>query len=666
MLHRIYTLIILLYSLSLAASSGLDFHYLTDYNSPKHTSKEVRSARLLEDFQWSLHRNLHKRALKNYRGLKRANTHLFKKYRELLSKAISKGRNKVPCVEPIKSDPIARKLETLIFQGCKKVEISQFLKTKGRLGVKGRRALESNFKILISWSNRKAFFKKVSSMDPRDRILVSNLIKIFVKSNKALPPKEFLNFMIVDSEITRFIQENKLFEQTETALYSKEFKTLVSKFKKEFINGEESQAKEALSRAIQFYDNNREKIDPNKAWRLFIISGKKLARKHEYGLAVDMFKLSEKIATEENQNESKFQTLFALYRNKQLEQARAFIVKQNLIKEFDHLGSKLRFWIANIYDQSKEYKKAKELYLKQISLSPLNYYSIISLGNLRRLAPHYETDLLVTRVNKDDKLPGLSKIALEHLKLYGLFVQSNSHALSELMAVSLRRMPATHFFNLSKDKSLPIENLKAYFLITYFSERGEHLHSFKEAYSKLNRGTLSLNSQVVDALFPNEFSTIVKRSTGNLDYRFVLSLIRQESAFNKRAKSIAGARGLMQIMPRTGQDFVRNLKAHNLYEPGLNVKIGAQFLRNLLKKFEGNFIFALAAYNAGIGNVSKWLKTIPFSGDMLANIEMIPFKETRNYVKLIYRNYFFYKYKEGNTKSLDIPTNQTFNIALNE
>ena len=118
----------------------------------------------------------------------------------------------------------------------------------------------------------------------------------------------------------------------------------------------------------------------------------------------------------------------------------------------------------------------------------------------------------------------------------------------------------------------------------------------------------------------------------------------------------------MQIMPRTGQQFVKNLKAHKLYEPKINVKIGAKFLKNLLKKFEGNFIFALAAYNAGLGNVSRWIKTIPFSEDMLANIEMIPFKETRNYVKLIYRNYFFYKFKEGNTQTLDTPTNQTFII----
>ncbi len=169
-----------------------------------------------------------------------------------------------------------------------------------------------------------------------------------------------------------------------------------------------------------------------------------------------------------------------------------------------------------------------------------------------------------------------------------------------------------------------------------------------------------------EALFPDKFDKIVKQSNGGLDYRFILSLIRQESAFNKRAKSIVGARGLMQIMPRTGRQFVRSLKAKQLYKPSLNVKIGSKFLRSLLKRFEGNFIFALASYNAGIGNVSRWLRNIPFSSDMLANIEMIPFKETRNYVKLIYRNYFFYRYKDGNTASLDLPTNQTFNIPLLE
>jgi soluble lytic murein transglycosylase len=664
LLHRTCILLLILISSSnLFASKGMDSPYLNSYQTPKYSKKEKRAARLLEDYLWSLRKNLKKRTYENYKALKKGNTPLYRRYRGLLYQGISSKKRQ--CKFNPSTDPISKKLQQLIYKKCRENETNTLLKKKGSLSSTDIKVLKSNFSELINYKNKKAFYRRIKSLNPRDRILVSDLIKSYIQNTKLLPPKEFLEFMIVDHAITQFIQDNKLFEQREKKLYSKEFKYLVNRFKEQFLNGDESQAKEALSLAINFYENNRLKIDPDKAWMLFIISGKKLARKHEYGLAIDMFKLSEKIANEENQYESKFQTLFALYRDQKLDRAREFIREQELIENYPDIGSKLRFWIANIYDQSKEYKKAKELYLKQISHSPLNYYSIISLRKLRRLAPHYDTNLLVSATEANQNHPSLSKVGKEYLKLYGLFLESNSHSLAEIMAVSLRRMPSTSFFSFNSNKELKkSESLKAYFLITYFSTRGEHLHSFKEAYSKLNRGKLELNSQVVEALFPDEFSAIVKRSTGSLDHRFVLSLIRQESAFNKKAKSIVGARGLMQIMPRTGQQFVRNLKAHHLYQPKLNVRIGAQFLRSLIKRFEGNFIFALAAYNAGLGNVSRWLKTIPFSGDMLANIEMIPFKETRNYVKLIYRNYFFYRYKEGNTESLDIPTNQTFNIAL--
>ncbi|WP_241674639.1 lytic transglycosylase domain-containing protein [Candidatus Methylobacter oryzae] len=134
--------------------------------------------------------------------------------------------------------------------------------------------------------------------------------------------------------------------------------------------------------------------------------------------------------------------------------------------------------------------------------------------------------------------------------------------------------------------------------------------------------------------YANEVHT--NASLHNLDPAIVFGLIRQESIFNKNAESAVGARGLMQVMPKTGMQIARDLKEKwrsdsVLFNPGVNVRYGAFYYKQLLKQFHGHFALAIAAYNAGAGRVSKWLPSVePVPADIW--IETIPFKETRKYV----------------------------------
>ena len=137
----------------------------------------------------------------------------------------------------------------------------------------------------------------------------------------------------------------------------------------------------------------------------------------------------------------------------------------------------------------------------------------------------------------------------------------------------------------------------------------------------------------------------------NLDSKLVFSTIKVESSFNKKAVSSRGAKGLMQITDSTGEFIAVKLQESNydLFNEQTNIKFGCYYLRYLLDRFD-NLTVVLCAYNAGEGNVSKWLNTIEYSKDGKTLVK-IPFKETEEYVKKIYKS--FEKYKNLYGKFLD-------------
>lgn len=135
-----------------------------------------------------------------------------------------------------------------------------------------------------------------------------------------------------------------------------------------------------------------------------------------------------------------------------------------------------------------------------------------------------------------------------------------------------------------------------------------------------------------------------------LDRALVLALIREESFFRPDAASPANAYGLMQLLLETARQvaYSHRMKVfrRDLFDPGKNIRLGTEYLKNLLDKYNGKLPLALAAYNAGWERVDEWMNRFGTVKDD-EFIEMIPFTETRNYVKNILRNYFYYRFYYG-------------------
>jgi len=159
-----------------------------------------------------------------------------------------------------------------------------------------------------------------------------------------------------------------------------------------------------------------------------------------------------------------------------------------------------------------------------------------------------------------------------------------------------------------------------------------------------------LNSQwFMKLIYPQPYEETVFEAGKrfNVDPYLITAIMRVESKFDERALSAKGARGLMQIIPETGQWVAQELKYDNftadmLYEPKHNIIIGTWYLNYLIKQFEGNEIAAIASYNGGETNVKKWIKKGVWSGEF-SDAQNIPFKETRKYLYKVIMDYQTYK-----------------------
>lgn len=623
-------------------------------NGPRVSSKELKTSNALDLFYKGLKksdRNQMSRSLKVMSRLKSKIFSDYLTYSKFLYKRYINYNSQKKCHINLPNDEIKKKFAKTFIKNCKKRRFKSFLNEK-KLRKYSLNFLFENYDLLKKRGNLKLILKRIGIFNNNELNMFSNLLEKIIYNYKELPPTPLRSYLRPSKKLTRFIQEHELMNNHHF-YYNKEIKRQSLSLQEEISLGNSNNVETKSKSLINFFKRNEKKISPYVSWKFFLTTGKKLSRHRYYDTALSFFDVCKRVGDSDQNSECLFRILFTLYKNYEINKSSDFIKENKITENFEKYSNKVLFWVSKVYIKQKDYDKAKVV-LKYITKNnPLSFYAVLSIKELRKISKKYNpANLLSSEVISLKGLELSSKIK-KTIKLFHIFSEDNKNVFKNLVIHQLRKSPAKNFFkgNLTEN----IHEKKSYFLVKLFSLNNDILSSFKVAYNNISNKNLKLNQQILELIFPRNFSSILEKHNENVSNSVVLSLIRQESAFNNKARSIVGARGLMQIMPKTAKQLNRKVKSHHLYNPELNIKLGTKYLEKLAQRYDGDLLLSLASYNAGEGNVKKWMNSIPFSDDFVSNVEMIPFKETRKYVKLIYRNIIYYELIEGNTDAIDIP-----------
>lgn len=292
-----------------------------------------------------------------------------------------------------------------------------------------------------------------------------------------------------------------------------------------------------------------------------------------------------------------------------------------------------KYWLAQTYGAMGN-KDKKDYWIKQLSIHHIfDFYTILTQTqsgiDLKKF--------LIRKKSQESAFRnfGLGEITRKHL-----------NRAEKLFAIGFREHGVKELANLTYQKDNPAFS---FYIASLLKRGGEFSKAINFSWKLSRYGKPGHFSRLIaEGLYPKGHIDRVMDTLSryDLDPLLVLSLIRQESAFDARVTSKANAIGLMQLIPPTAKEVARTLglgnpSKENLKDPDFNVRLGIEYLNSLLVSFNQNMVYALAAYNAGPTKIRQW---VALRSDMthLEFIESIPYSETRNYVKKILRNYAIY------------------------
>ena len=284
------------------------------------------------------------------------------------------------------------------------------------------------------------------------------------------------------------------------------------------------------------------------------------------------------------------------------------------------LKTKAQFWIGKIYHEQNNLDKAQEYLAPLLEEDLFGYYGALA---------HYLLRKKISPVNPPMELP-----------------QKNLPVFDWLQVLDEEDLAQRYLLSMLKQNQGAEEVIEFLPLLSQAKMHHQVIWTFARLSSEEQKHLLK---DYLHLLYPVAYLDMITEQSRekNVPPEYILAIIRQESTFNPYARSPADAFGLMQIIPAQAFSLAAglniNLKSkYDLYQPQINIQLGAELLRQLIEKSKGQKIFSSAAYNAGEDPVHRWLQQY-YQGDPIAFIENISYNETRNYIKMIIRNLINYQ-----------------------
>jgi soluble lytic murein transglycosylase len=320
------------------------------------------------------------------------------------------------------------------------------------------------------------------------------------------------------------------------------------------------------------------------------------------------------------------------------------------------------FWVGKTQMAQGDTQDAMTTWQVTAGIDPTGYYSERALDLTRNREPFtppqtYDlgVDLPAERQQADDWVrktfsvpPDTSLSGLGPLAGDG-YIQRGT----ELWNLGMYSQARLEFEQLRQQ--LQNDAVGSYRLASYLSELGVYRSATLAARQVLtlagmdDAASLSAPAYFSHLRFGTYFSNLILPAAQKYDFNplFLFSVVRQESLFESFATSSAAAGGLMQIVPATGEEIAQNLgwppnyQDSDRYRPIVSINLGADYLETQRKNFNGDLYATLAAYNGGPGNAADWKKMAPADPDLF--LEIIPYSETRNYIRGIYEIFNIYR-----------------------
>jgi|GEM_PF-1660777 len=311
--------------------------------------------------------------------------------------------------------------------------------------------------------------------------------------------------------------------------------------------------------------------------------------------------------------------------------------------------ARYEFWLGWMMEKEGNKEKAVSHFEKAAELEPFSYYAVLSHIHRKMDFPPLWSGQNHDQRKHEDLKPAPTPRAPQD-EVLGLLEELREEELIKFY--SEFKLLET---NLSTQSSLYLAYAEAH------SKVSGHLPLFRAFNLMSNEERLRFFRASPEMIFPLKHYSLIRAEAQkrNLPEDFVLSIIRQESTFDPKARSPADAMGLMQVLASLGGSLgkragVQFSTYEDLFKPEVNVPIGTLLLADLYKKFPQNFILTAASYNANPVAVKRWIRARN-DQSFIEFMEEVPYEETRTYMKLILRNFVFYRRLKNPTSSTLLP-----------